>query len=266
VAFRFAEDDMSAPPIPDTFAFADDRPLSVHQAGLGGWLRYNSAIVLLAVIAGLLGLGLLSLHFIKGPQTNTLLPGSLIALAAVPLLLWGFVRYGNLITEVRLYPGGVLWLDHGRWRGAEWDEILDLYRTEIYVNGSAQTKQVVIKTRDGKEAIFTHALAKWGKMAERMQMETTVRRGAELLAAYEAGETVEFADKVGVNERGLVFGGKLMRWDNIRDIQMGNGTIMITPNKGIGEVRYLSFGELPNYLVFLKRLEIAPAPQPKPFS
>lgn len=249
------------PPVPDKFEFATGRPLSAHTAGLGGWLRFNGAILLLAGIAVLIGGGLLALHLTRGPQANTLIPGLVIAALAVPLVGWAVARSSGLVAEVRLYPDGVVWFEKGRWRGARWEEIDEFYRTEVIVNGSVQTREVFIRTAGGHSGRFTHALPRWAKMAEVLQMQTTMAQGPAAQARFRAGEAVAFGE-VRVSPRGIKIDGQSLDWQDVDRIEVGNGALLVY---GVGKRKgphAASLGSLPNYLVLLKLLEDTPGPKP----
>src|SRR5262249_22760747 len=153
--------------------------------------------VILGVIALLIGLGLLATHFFKGPQTKTLAPG-LISLAVVlPIVVWGVVIVRKPVKEVQLYPSGLVWREPtGDWRGCRWEDVQEVYGTEVKVNGQWQTRQIYLRPFDEEGAALTHALDGWPKMADLIQMEVHKRQLPEAREAYDAGKAVNFGPVV----------------------------------------------------------------------
>jgi hypothetical protein len=65
-----------------------------------------------------------------------------------------------------------------------------------------------------------------------------------------------------ISPRGLTVEGANLPWQAIQDVHIGNGVIgFLTDKKGNG--KYVSFGQMPNYMTFLKLLEQAPLGPPK---
>jgi hypothetical protein len=244
--------------IPTTYSWARGRPISVHTIGAAGFFRYNGGVLLMAVL--MLGIGglLLGVHFGRGPQTNTLIPGLIFAALAIPLVIWAIVRFQGLIHEVRLYPAGVLWSQAVKWRGWLWEEIEQVYRTEVRVNGGISTKHVVLAS-GGKKVTLQYALSRWDRMAEVIQMETTNRLLPYARENYAVGETVDFR-KVAISEHGLTIERKEIAFGDIKSIELTNGMLLVYPQGRRSDPRTAVLGDIPNYLVLLKLLEESPAP------
>ncbi|MGL4554228.1 MAG: DUF6585 family protein [Gemmataceae bacterium] len=235
----------------------DDAPVSVHVAGPLGFFRSQMGPMLLAGCA--VGLMLIAL-FVKskeGPEVNRWIAiGS--AGAIVAAIIWGGAAYAGLVKKVTIFP------DRVEWAGqiASWKDIKDVWRTEIIVNGNMQTRQVVIKTRDGVEATFLYILSDWAKMANTIQVETAKVIGPKAFADYEAGKPVKFGNVV-VSQSGLKIGGKSIPWTLVVRTTVENGYYNVyQPGEEWCTVS-ASLGETPNMLVLLHLLDRTPSP---PFS
>src|SRR5262245_50193591 len=185
----------------------EEPPVSRHRAGAAGFFSYCWAPLFFAALC--LGLGCIG-FFVpakEGPVVGYTM-GTIGVLGALACLVWAVVIYTRLIKHVDVHDGGVVWRDAGGRRRAAWEDIRDFYRTEIIVNGTVNTRRVVLRLRGKQEAAFTHALSNWKRMADRIEVETTIRQVPEARARYQAGETVRFGSQLGINQEGLVVQGK----------------------------------------------------------
>lgn len=247
--------------IPSQFPWARRRADSTHVAGLGGFFRSSAPPLMLAAIAAGIGVLLLSVHFTRGPQTNTLIPGSVIAALALPLVIWPLIRFLGGVREVRLYPEGLVWKQGGRWRGWEWHEVEQVFRKQLRVNGMTSVCEVIL-AGGGKKVTLTHALNRWDRMADVIQTETTGRLLPLARESYQAGETVGFR-KVSIAPTGLTIERKEIEFEQIKDIEVGNGYLIVYPEGRRGVPEAVALGDIPNYLVLLTLLEESPAPSPR---
>jgi hypothetical protein len=248
------------PTIPDDYPWAqDERPRSTHQTSMMGFFNYTANQFGLAFVALFVGGLLLSAHFLQGPQTNTLIPGLLFGSLSIPCVIWAVVSWNGIIKEVRLYDDGVLWLDNGRWRGAAFEDIAEVYRREVRINGQVSLKHVEIVTQGRKKAIFEHALSKWSTLADRLQMKVASIVGPEIIAAFQAGDEISFGKGNAISLEGLTLDRKSMDWDAIQKLEVRNGSVVAWGgrNKAIEAI----LGDMPNYPVFLKLLELSPGPE-----
>jgi hypothetical protein len=250
---------MASPPIPSTYPWArGNRPSSTHTTGAAGFFRYNSNPFLLAGIFLLIGGLLIGVYFGRGPQTGTLLPGLLFGLVAVPLVVWAIVRFQGLVHEVRLFPEGIVWLQGGQWRGWLWEEIEEVYRAEVRVNGGISVKHVILKG-GGRKVTLQYALSRWDKMADAIQMEITSCLLPQARADYDSGEELRFGS-VSISQDGLRIEKSNVAFDEIKNIEIGNGSVIVYLSGRKGACKVASFSEIANSFVFLKLLEESPAP------
>lgn len=232
----------------------DARPASKHRAGVGGFFSHTWPLFFFAGLCLVFALIGFFVPAKEGPLVGRTI-GICCTIAAVGFLVGVPVRWAMLIKSVDVHDGGVVWDGHNR---AGWNDIKDFYRTEIITNGAVTTRQVIIKTYDGEEAIFTYALGNWKKMADRIQHETTIRQVPEARQRYAAGETVKFGKRVGLDQDGMVLEGKRVDWDRIRGVRVQNGYLVVSVS-GKGDAYQIPLFETPNVGVLLRLLEESPA-------
>lgn len=250
---------MAIPRIPDKYDWAQDtRPVSTFTMGVGGFFRSIGA----ALICGVLALVLALVGFfapVKEGPVVAMTMGILCSAGLVGCVIWGVFSCLAPIKHVRVYEDGVLWISKGKWYGALWEDIDECYRKEIIVNGTANTRDLAIKTRRGQKAVFSIVLSRWEKLAEAVQMRVTMLRGPEVQEDYQAGESVRFGP-VTVGQDGLKVDGKELEWDEIKSIEIVNGYLSVQAGGKRGKSHDVALGDIPNYLVMLRLLEDTPAP------
>jgi hypothetical protein len=249
------------PPIPDKYDWArDERPTATFSAGPVDFLRYTWPYFFFAALA----LGFACIGFFV-PAREAPVVGMIVGLVgvliAVAMVAWGAVVWTKVVRHARLYPDGVMWLEGGRWRGARWDEIEELYRVEIYVNNSPSKKEIVVKSSRGVKGTLTHALPRWAKLAEAVQMQATMALGPAARARFKAGEALVFGP-VKVSVRGIKVNDEVMHWEDVASIRVSNGYLNVVPRGKRTDGVFVSLAEVPNYLVLLKILEESPGPKP----
>src|SRR5262249_6862143 len=126
---------------------------------------------------------------------------------------------------------------------------------------AARKKEVVVKTDRGLKGTFTHALPRWAKLAEALQMQTTMALGPAARAKFQAGDAVGLGP-VKVSVRGIKVRDEVLHWDDVASIRIANGYLTIVPHGRKSEGHFVALGEVPNYLVLLKILEESPGPKP----
>ena len=203
----------------------EEKPVSRHRAGIGGFFVATWAWFFFAALCAALACIGFFVPAKEGPMVGQVV-GVIGGAGALACIAWGFVRWAAVVKHVDVHHGGVAWRDCGGEHRAAWDEIRDFYRTEILVNGAASARQVAIKAANRTEAVFTHALDGWKRMADRMQQETTARQLLPARALYEAGETIRFGQQVRVSRDGLAIQGKTIGWDRVSGVRVPNGYLV----------------------------------------
>ncbi|MBY0232924.1 MAG: hypothetical protein K2W96_26880, partial [Gemmataceae bacterium] len=150
------------------------------------------------------------------------------------------------------FDEGIVWQSGGQ-QEAAWDEIDSFRRTEILFEGSVSRRDIAIETDDGRKAVFTMALSKWEKLADRMQEETTAVQLPEARARFAAGETIRFVREVAVGRDGLVIQGKTVPNERIEGMRVMNGYLVAQTSDRAGLLQ-VSLGETPNIGVLLALL------------
>lgn len=229
----------------------DTKPVARFRAGVGGFFSTQWPCFFFAGLCLVFSAIGFFVPAKEGPMVGRTV-GIVCLAGAIACIVWGIVRWGSLIKSVDLHEGGVVWQDGGEHR-ASWDDIKDFYRTEIIINGAVNTRQVVIKTRKGREAVFGFALPNWKRLADRMQQETTDAQLPEAQAAFDDGETIRFGRELAVSRDGLVIKGRTIDNDRIRNLTVRNG-YLIVETSGKAGILEVSLGETPNIGVLLALL------------
>ncbi len=234
----------------------EERPVSRHRADFGGIVAQTWAFFFFAALcAGLACIG----FFVpakEGPVVGAVM-GVIGAAGALGFIGFGIYRYAMLIKDVDLHDGGVVW--NGGRQMAGWDDIKHFLRYELLINGSVSRREITIKTHDGTEAVFTHAVGNWKKLADRIQEEVYLRQIPQAMADFQAGEKVRFGPHVAISLVGLTVGGKSVPWERVDSVRVRNGYITAVTGGPYREEHPIPIGETPNFPVLLKLLEISPA-------
>jgi hypothetical protein len=232
----------------------EERPLSRHRAGLGGFFSHTWAFFFFASLFLVLAIIGAFVPVKEGPMVAR---GMIVVglLGAAAMIAWGIVFWEKVIKAVDLYDGGVTWNDGKQMAG--WADIKHVFRYELLINGTVSRKEVTINTYDGASAVFTFALSSWKKLADRIQEEVAMVLAPAAIEEYNAGEKVRFGPRAAVSRDGLSLDGKHTSWDRITGIQIRNGYLVVT--KGKGDMTEVPLAEIANIPVFLKLLEISPA-------
>src|SRR5436190_20987860 len=119
---------------PRSLAWArDESPVSVHTAGIGGLFRTAWAVFVMAGFTLIMSAVGFFVPAKEGPTVG-LIMGLIFLVATLALIIAGIVRFLRFVREVEIYPSGIIWKAEGRRKGAQWEEISEVYRTEVKVN------------------------------------------------------------------------------------------------------------------------------------
>jgi hypothetical protein len=235
--------------------WSDGKPVSKHRAGIVSLFdSFTWLFFLLAAITG----GIAVMAAVIETNESPMVPRLTIVICGLltaGLIVWPIVRYVMMVKSVDLFEEGVVWSGTEE---ATWEEITAFYRFEQYVNGELAFREARIETEDGRQAVFNIGLSFWEKLADRIQEETFARQWPQAREQFEAGKEVEFGDKVAVSEEGITFKGELLPWKRVKRVQVSNGHLCVH-EKGKEDFDAVPLGDIPNYGVLLRLLDLTPA-------
>lgn len=225
----------------------DDVALSVRELGEPDLMfRVSRArfFTKLALGIGLLGAGLIANYFwwFVGPAAHNHL--ILILLLGMPFtggaLLWHMYQQRGLVVLV--YPNGLLRLRRGEVDSYPWAEI-DYVRVKVQKASSAEIERdadgsptacwlpadaptfqlwksgLCVARGDGVEARFSAALTDYARLSEEVQKRTFTALWPKAWERFLAGIPQAFGD-LEVSLKGIRQGGKLIRWDDVKDLSI----------------------------------------------
>jgi hypothetical protein len=231
-----------------------DTTISRHRETGGAFFRFTWAFLLLAFISA--GLAVMFATVLpRHQQVSGYIAAAVCGVIAVALLITAFVVYGGLIKEVSLYFDRIEWKEGGRKVSVAWEDVRQVYRAEIYLNNTLNRRDVTIHAGRHK-ATFTYILSNWKALAEHIQEYTHPHLWAEAVADFNAGNKVRFGKDVAVSRDGLTVEGKSSRWEDVREVMVRNGNLVV--RVGRGDYRASSLADIPNYHVLLSLLEHCP--------
>jgi hypothetical protein len=191
--------------------------------------------------------------------------GAALLFVAVPGLIgWAYLRFYHTaaVREAVLYPEGIVWRDAEGWNGCQWEDVRHVHRKEVVVKGLVQARHVRLASGFGWDVTLEHTLSDWALLADTVQARVADRQIPEALDLFHHGETVEFGP-MEVGPHGLTVAGSFFPWADLKRIDLRKGHLVLHPSDGRA-VQAIPFGDIPDFLVFLKVLEAAHAPTPGP--
>src|SRR4051794_33274315 len=145
--------------------------LSVHRFTWWGLVSRWSPYALLAATAAALAAGFLTLAAVK-PDTGTLLPGLLLAAAALGCAVPLGVAFRRRVRRAEVYPDRLVWWAGDGEHDLRWEDVDSVHRFErITGNGRSGWYQtaLTITGRKGKRVVFDHSLSDFAGLADQAQ-------------------------------------------------------------------------------------------------
>lgn len=172
-----------------------------------------------------------------------------------PLLAWWW-RMKKDIQRVRVVEDGLAWLQRGIEHRLKWEDIQEVYRTEMYLLGGAgekpsdwnRTDFLRLILRDGAPVRFDWVLTRYDRLVDAIFEETTLRLLPTAREKLQQEGGVTFGP-VKVTEAGLESNGQLDRYDQIVQFRVGGNVVWHTRS---GFERVFFLGKIPNRRVLLE--------------
>ncbi len=231
------------------------RPLGEYRGGGAARILYGGGGLVL------IGLGVYLAILVSGAAD----PGSMAVLLVFGLLLAALGGYmlwmviASLGTQVRLFEGGFSATQRGKTTVAAWADVesitQQIIRQRYYGIPVWTSYSYRLALTNGQRLRFTETIGKVGKMGEIMQRQITHTLTPRALESLRMGASLPFG-KLSVNPMGVSNGTETLRWNEISNVAIQNGVIII--GKVGKRMRWgaASIAKTPNAYVFLSLADI----------
>jgi len=209
------------------------QPDAVYRVTTGA-KRITAGIVLL--LFGVLLLIASTSLFSESASSDNTAGGLLTALCGVGLIVWALYcfLYATIYKSwgVYVFEQGFLYKKGNQApQPFRWDQIEAVWYqvTRHYTNGvyTGTTHRYKVRRRDSYEIVLNDRIAKVGQLGETINNQVTKTLLPQVVAAYNAGQTITFGP-LSVNRQGLVnIAGKLLPWSEITGIDIQRGYIAV---------------------------------------
>jgi hypothetical protein len=231
----------------------ETRVLAVHDFSMRGFLHKVSPGIMIVVIFLALSAGMFALA-IRRPGQGTTMPGLICAVIAAAVIGYMFTLYGKCIRRVEVFANELRWLGPDGLGRLSWDNIANVYRSEIVLNGFP-TSELKLVARDGREVVFDRTIEQYFDLARFVQ-----ERCAQLMLPWmreEARESSTDFGPVRVGAVGITIDGLLIPWESVANYSIANGRLWFQLRE-CGSKGF-PLHTIPNYVALLHLMsELAP--------
>ena len=223
-------------------------------------VRAGGALVLLAVSAGMFAVAYLA--FREGRANVAALAGvagGFVLFCLASSLLNVAAEFLFPISIVDLYSAGIRWQRFGRSHVAPWQDIDDIYRRDLEMEGRASASEaggLCLVLRSGKRLRFSDDtltnFSTFVDVIQRMHGRLELQRKQDEMAE----EGVAWFGDIGVKSTGLSLGGRTIRWSEVERVKItgGNLNLYLSGSRWRNRKSY-PLKDIPNYEVLLTMLQ-----------
>jgi hypothetical protein len=215
-------------------------------------IRYAILLVFLLVFL----LGFIALGF----ATNQVLGFTIIGLLGFAALIVVMADMFRAIgTHVYVCPGGLLYLRQRKIEAIRWDQVDAVWQriTQRYSVGikTVKTHLYTVRRNDGTTFKFNDQLSNVETLGDTIVGETTRLQYPRYVAAYQAGQTVNFG-RISLSQQGVSNGKELLPWQQIQELT-GKGGFISFQQKGNTPVKWtpVMAHNIPNVSVFVALID-----------
>ncbi len=236
------------------------RDVAQFGAPLGEY-RGGAARILYGV-GGFVMLGLGILSALSGFGSDA---GTLVTLLIVGLLLVGLGGYmlwlviASLGTRIQLFEGGFSATQRGKTTVAAWGDVTTITQQIVRMRSygipvwTSHNYRLILA--NGAKLRFTESVGKVGNMGETMQRQITQALTPRALEALRTGANLPFG-KLSVNPMGISNGSETLPWNEISNVTIQNGVIVIGRQGKRLRWGSSSVAKTPNVYVFLSLVDM----------
>ncbi|MCF4969486.1 DUF6585 family protein [Nostoc sp. CMAA1605] len=165
------------------------------------------------------------------------------------------VFLANKNKELFVYENGFIYVNKDNYIITKYEDVKEIFQQIITtsVNGistSTQYKYTIHLKNHVKPISLTNIFQDIGQAGEYIQNKILHHQLPVVLSAYQRGENVKFKD-ITVNQNGLIIEKKSLPWEQIKNIKVVQGQVLILKERGD---LLLNIAAIPNIYVFLNLL------------
>jgi hypothetical protein len=237
-------------------------PLAVFQGG-----RLVTALCwiigILALLAGLAGLGLFGFLMMEGPGqgANARGSGKLLFLGILSLSGGiGLIRKARSARGLRVFvctEGIVMYVQDVHTTVMRWEDINSVQRT-VDVNSQrlviSTAAQLILKDRQGQEWVFNETLSDLRRLREMIEEHTLKFMLPPALEALQRGASIGFGE-ISVSPDGIHCGRETLPWDLFDGAEVAKGRLNLYSRNRKRLFGRVELTKVPNYHVLMALVE-----------
>jgi hypothetical protein len=184
----------------------------------------------------------------------------IIVVGAVVLLV---MTLGDMFLSrdklVYVCPAGLLYQHNGKTDAIRWDQVEAFWQRVVrrysYGIQTGTYHQYTIRRYDGATFKFDDHLYNVGALGDTIARETTRLLWPRFIAAYQAGQTINFG-QISLNLQGVSNGKELLPWQQVKEIKVKGGFVSIQKDDNHWlKWRTIQASKIPNVNVFLAMVD-----------
>jgi hypothetical protein len=190
--------------------------------------------------------------------------GTSWGLAIVGLFLAGlgvmilFNWWKNRGVYVQVYTNGFARIQGTKVQEVRWDDIRAVWQsiTKNYRNGvyMGTTYIYTVLAADNTKLVFGNEIKGIEQLGQLIQREATNRLFPRMVAAYNAGQPVQFGD-FAISREGITHKNKNLPWSEIEGAQINNGFVTFKKQGKWFNWANVPVAQIPNMIVFLSLID-----------
>lgn len=183
--------------------------------------RFSNPLVIIGIVLGILILDIVAIVI------SYFIGYILYILIVIPFLaiIWAFGALGSSNLRVYLFTNGFIAARGKKGDVFRWDQIQAVWE-KVTTNRSGNAFTYTVQRNDGKTTKISSQLVKVRDLGVQIMREVMRIQLPQAKAAYNGGQTLSFG-KVNVNLQGVNNGKELVPWDQIGNMTVAQGSILI---------------------------------------
>lgn len=159
---------------------------------------------------------------------------------------------------IRTFRDGLTHTHKGKTEAMRWDEMTNVTMSLINnKNLRAMFYNYTLQSDDGRKITFNYndqAMQNMQQLNDTIQSEITTRQLPKAIAAYNAGNTVNFG-RLALSKDGLSNGKETISWSEVEEVKLQNGAVTVRKKEKWLNWSNVTVGSTPNIYVFLHMVD-----------
>lgn len=250
---------------PEAYQFA--RTYHLGTPGEEYKVRYTKRNVIGMVFSFVVGgcLGIFGLVLLTGSAGGedaistsvTILTIALLFIVAALILVLPPLLYRSWCVFV--CSEGFLFKRGSRLDAFRWDQVAAIWQkvTRRYYNGiyTGTRHKYTVQHIDGTKVIFTDRFPDVEALGDVIAREVTNRQIPQMIAAYKAGQTLQFGP-LSVNMQGVSNNRELLPWSQVQGISVDQGSVRISKEGKLLSWSTVTVSKIPNVFAFIALVNV----------